>query len=54
MLNAETNGEEIHLFRHACHHSDFTHCGRLKVSPHVRRSDVLSRFNFTGIWMSWP
>ena len=35
MLNAEANGEEIHLFHRKRHHSDFTYCGRLKVMSHA-------------------
>lgn len=46
MLNAEANGEEMHLFHRERHHSDFTYCGRLKVSSHVLRNDRPSSFKF--------
>ena len=46
MLNAEANGEEIHLFHRERHHSDFTYCGKLKVSSHVLRTDRSSHFKF--------
>ena len=46
MLNAEAIGEEIHLFHRDRHHSDFTYCGRLKVTSHVRRTDQPSHFKF--------
>lgn len=46
MLNAETNGEEIHLFHRERHHSDFTYCGRLKVLNHVLHTDRPSHFKF--------
>ncbi|THF67077.1 DUF3427 domain-containing protein [Pseudothauera nasutitermitis] len=46
MINAEANGEEIHLFHRERHHTDFTYCGRLKVSNHALRSDRPSHFKF--------
>ena len=49
MLNAETNGEEIYLFHRERHHSDFTYCGRLKISTHVFHTDRPSRVQFTVI-----
>lgn len=50
MLNAEINGEEIHLFHRERHHSDFTYCGRLKMSHHVLRTDGSSQFKFQLIY----
>lgn len=47
MLNAETNGEEIHLFHRERHHSDFIYCGRLKVLSHELNSNRPSHFKFT-------
>ena len=49
MLAAETNGEEIHLFHRKRHHSDFTYCGRVKVSNYVLRTDRPSHFVFSVI-----
>ena len=49
MLNAEANGEEIHLFHRERHHSDFTYCGRLKVSSHVPHGDRPSHFKFVVV-----
>lgn len=46
MLNAEANGEEIHLFHRERHHSDFTYSGRLKVLHHVLYSNRPSHFKF--------
>lgn len=46
MLNAEAHGEEIHLFHRERHHSDFTYCGRIKLSSHVLRTDKPSHFKF--------
>ncbi len=46
MINAEANGEEIHLFHRERHHSDFTYCGRLKLLTFMLRSDHPSRFKF--------
>lgn len=49
MLNADANGEEIHLFHRDRHHTDFTYCGRLKLSSYVGRTDGPSQFKFTVI-----
>jgi hypothetical protein len=49
MLNSEPNGEEIHLFHRQRHHSDFTYCGRLKISSHVLRTHRPSHFKFLVI-----
>lgn len=46
MLNAEVDGEEIHLFHRKRHHSDFTYCGRIKVSSHALHTDKPSHFKF--------
>lgn len=46
MLNAEANGEEIHLFHRERHHSDFTYCGRLKVLSHTLHGNRPSHFKF--------
>ncbi|WP_068637222.1 hypothetical protein [Thauera butanivorans] len=46
MLNAQENGEELHLFHRKRHHTDFTYCGRLKVLSHVLRADRPSHFQF--------
>lgn len=46
MLQAEANGEEIHLFHRMRHHSDFIYCGRLKVLTHASHTDRPSRFKF--------
>lgn len=46
MLNAEANGEEIHLFHRERHHSNFTYFGKLKVSGHVLGTDRPSHFKF--------
>jgi hypothetical protein len=47
MLNAETMGDEIHLFHRVRHHSDFTYCGRIKVAGHTLHSARPSHFTFT-------
>src|SRR5574338_34635 len=49
MLNADANGEEIHLFHRMRHHSDFTYRGRLKVSNHIAHVERPSRFKFDVI-----
>ncbi|WP_442764183.1 DUF3427 domain-containing protein [Malikia spinosa] len=46
MINAEANGEEIHLFHRKRHHSDFIYCGRLKVLRHTLHSQHPSHFRF--------
>ena len=46
MLNAEADGDEIHLFHRQRHHSDFTYFGRLIVVSHVLHGDRSSRFRF--------
>lgn len=46
MIEAEANGEEIHLFHRARHHSEFVYCGRLKVSSYVLHTDRPSHFKF--------
>lgn len=46
MANADSSGEEIHLFHRKRHHTDFTYCGRLKVMAHTRRSGRPSHFTF--------
>jgi len=52
MLNAETNGEEIHLFHRERHHTNFTYCGRLRVSSHVPRTNGPSQFKFMVVGRS--
>lgn len=49
MIDADANGEEIHLFYREYHHSDFIYCGRLKVSSYIRRTDCPSQFKFSVI-----
>lgn len=44
MIKAEANGDEIHLFYRARHHSDFTYCGRLKVLSYTLHADRPSHF----------
>ena len=46
MINAESNGEEIHLFHRKRHHSDFIYCGRLKVLSHTLHGQHPSHFRF--------
>lgn len=46
MINAEANGEEIHLFHRKRHHSDFIYCGRLKVLSYTLHSQHPSHFKF--------
>ena len=46
MLNAEANGEEIHLFYRERHHSDFTYYGRLNVLSHALHGNCRSHFKF--------
>ena len=44
MIQAEVNGEEIHLFHRDRHHSDFVYLGRLKVLSYTLHSDCPSHF----------
>lgn len=44
MIQAEVNGEEIHLFHRDRHHSDFVYLGRLKVLSYTLHSDRPSHF----------
>jgi len=46
MLNAEANGEEIHLFYRERHRSHFTYCGRLKMLSHTLHGNRPSHFKF--------
>ena len=46
MLNAEANGEEIHLFHRERHHGDFTYRGRLTVLSHAPHGNRPSQFKF--------
>ncbi len=46
LLNAEANGDEIHLFHRERHHTDFTYCGRLKLLSHALQSNRPSHFKF--------
>ena len=46
MLNAALAGDEIHLLHRERHHTDFTYCGCLVVTSHVRRTDQPSHFTF--------
>ncbi len=46
MLNAEANGEEIHLFHRERHHGDFTYRGRLTVLSYAPHGNRPSQFKF--------
>jgi putative restriction endonuclease len=46
MINAETTGNEIHLFYRKRHHTDFTYYGRLVVEQVTRFSGSPSKFVF--------
>ena len=46
MARADAAGEEIHLFHRKHHHTEFTYCGRLKVTAYTRRSSRPSHFTF--------
>lgn len=47
ILNADQNGEEVHLFHRERHYSEFIYIGRLKLMDHVLNSDRPSNFKFT-------
>ncbi len=46
LLQAEANGEEIHLFHRKRHHTDFTYYGCLKISSYTLYTTRPSHFTF--------
>lgn len=46
MLEAGSNGDEIHLFHRERHHTDFTYCGHLALTNSVLHSNRPSHFAF--------
>ncbi len=52
IVNAEQNGDEIHLFFRERHHSPFVYFGRIHLLHHELRTDVPSHFSFRVSSMS--
>lgn len=46
LINAQTTGDEIHLFYRAQHHQPFTYYGRIHLIRHERHTDSPSRYSF--------
>lgn len=48
IIDAEHNGDEIHLFFREVHHSPFVYCGRMHLSDFTQFDDKPSQFRFIG------
>ncbi len=46
LVEAEVNGDEIHLFYRERHHTPFTYEGRLRLQSHQMLAEQPSRFTF--------